>query len=338
MLTLILKTQEDLISDLKKLKFEQTLLPVPGNSEPPVLVILVTPKFVTWFEQEEEKPKLIPAILEIIRPFYSKSCPNLSETNVICACVDGLSPQPSAIPHTRGNRQPVQGFSFLTGFTPAKLWAENQVEYKVAKPSLTFEIREKGHRRRKHDTIAQRLYVTLPLANTLFKTGSPSMLAISKWIPSTNGDYFRRVNLDRERENVIIQLSPSSFGKGSPQFSIPAFPLTPARKIASGLGNIVRTVEFNPSDNKPASHELETAVTDFLKSEHIENSLVEVWALVVSKDAIANPLSRLKLMTAVKQWEEFDPEYLGYWIGMKAKLCRVCKFLLYSLGVAYMLT
>ena len=119
---------------------------------------------------------------------------------------------------------------------------------------------------------------------------------------------------------------------------IPATPLTQARPIVNGLGNIVRLIDFGPDGPGPASRELETRVNEYRNNlSKISGSMgaspFAVWALVVPQVALQNsqPGSQHRLHLSshdarVKAPKDMFQDYIGYWINQGATLCRVCMY------------
>ncbi len=61
--------------------------------------------------------------------------------------------------------------------------------------------------------------------------------------------------------------------KRVPTSYIPGIPLTPARAIVNGLGNIVRKLKFDNGLIGPASQELEASVDTALKSMEFQTTI-----------------------------------------------------------------
>ncbi len=104
---------------------------------------------------------------------------------------------------------------------------------------------------------------------------------------------------------------------------IPASPLTPPRKVVNGLGNIVKTIDFGLDGIGPASRELETAISEYLKN-HPGKPTVDVWALAIPPDPAQRFAGNLK-----DKWSASEDPYqanVGDWICKGAKLCRVRRF------------
>ena len=160
------------------------------------------------------------------------------EINVVCACVDGLAPKTEHCARKREGKAADEGFSFLHSRTeqivPALWEAESSTKGDSSFPSsLTFTSKLSDESRAWRN-------MTLPLANTLFKNGKMSTLLITKWVTRENS--FQKVRSEERNKQTITTIQAPGI------FNIPSIALTPVRKITSGLGNIVRQIEY---DNCP---------------------------------------------------------------------------------------
>jgi hypothetical protein len=173
-----------------------------------------------------------------------------------------------------------EGFSIL--HKPGKqknLWNNNNTAPNSnLQSTLTFRANRGG-----------KVALTLPLANTLFQNGRHSTLLLSRW--RSSGGTFEVIKGQTEKQNVTLNV----LGKERyPHLRtrIPCIPLTPMRRIRSGLGNIVRTIDFGEGGVKdvgPASRELENSVPEYLAKEGHDRSTVDVWALIVPQNAFSDP-------------------------------------------------
>ena len=311
------------------------------RNTPQALVILATPDFVEWLEDDHFMANIIASVTKLRESQFAASY----ELDVVCACVDGLTPD---VEHfARGERAkqgngvllPPTGLSFLQGPTEQllpNLWEEENpsVVSQDLLSTLTFSARQG------FDT-----KVTVPLANTLFTTGNQSTLVVSKWRaeinPSHNGSPFVKLKSIRKKNQIINAFD--NMSSIEPMSYIAAIPLTSARRIASGLGNIVRQLEFSTEDVGPASRELEIAVNDYIQSEQNEGEpapSTAVWALIIPESvARSNSDDFLYSMTDDTEvaregkltWAP-NPAVLdvvGHWVRKGATFCRVCKSLLF---------
>lgn len=137
----------------------------------------------------------------------------------------------------------------------------------------------------------RKVTLTLPLANTLFRNGRLSTLLLSRW-RSSDGS-FEVVREQIEKKNINVPVF-DNLPHPHPRSQIPCVPLTPMRRIQSGLGNIVRTIDFGQGgvpEVGPASRELEMRVTEYLSKGGHNSSIVDVWALVIPPNAFLGPWS-----------------------------------------------
>ncbi|RDW73966.1 hypothetical protein BP5796_07408 [Coleophoma crateriformis] len=195
------------------------------------------------------------------------------------------------------------------------------------------------------------LTVTMPLANTLFTNGRYSTLLASKW--KVDGTSVQLLQSMEKKNQVVVVESPSPLSRPIATESSRAIPLTLPRKIVSGLGNIVRQLDFGTEGAGPASKELEANVHSYLTaSPKFQVPLIDdklgVWALIVpkhcAKEFLKSSPTELHFdkeifrgllwyptergtTHAVKRVVPDQPmlpgEPLGYWISKGAILCRV---------------
>lgn len=299
-----------------------------------VLTILATPSFASWLD---ENGTFIPLLLKEL--FLSDavrtenqngqissdpiSCK--SDFDVVCACVDGLAPMPAAETYSVTGQQASEGISIFagTGSSAPKLWEAEASEDtndggKQSSLSFTTWI---NHR------------ITLPLANTLFTNGKTSTLIVSTWKLQPD-QTFKRIR-SAERNHVSLTTIPKNlFTANTPMHArstIPAIPLTPVRRIISGLGNIVRQIQFDEGAG-PASRELETCIDDYQKNQLGFSSAVAVWALIIPAESMPQTElpeheNLLYGSDSVRQLWGQPPNttFIGYWLDHGAKVCRVRK-------------
>ncbi|PVH78837.1 hypothetical protein DL98DRAFT_236536 [Cadophora sp. DSE1049] len=331
-------TKEDLLTALRSVKFtakNQDLWAKKVGRQ--AVVLLFTPSFAALVENDVT---FVPDVLKALTKNSpraneeSKAKEELLEIDVVCACVDGLAPGPEMLPISVG-RRPKEGFSILHGpecNSIYPLWNENEIPPSRS-PSMQSSITL-----RKGLTGASDL--TLPLANTLFKTGRLSTLLVSRWEYKPSRDIFFAIKHPVERTNAIINIF-QDVVQQLPKSFIPAVALTPARPIVSGLGNIVRTIDFGGEEGiGPASRELESTVTKYLDTMGYGNTTIDVWALVIPPSSVstkAEPGSHMQarrsLTAAVDEvqskWMATDnlsreSSFVGSWIPKgNAKFCRV---------------
>ena len=306
------------------------------------VVILATPSFASWLEDDtfivECLERLTRSGVRDAKAQRAAEAPteqnSYSDFNidVVCACVDGLSPDVGWIPYSVGHPAR-EGFSFLQSRTVdilPDLWNfEDSVPSKrpTATGSLTFA---------KLPSVQIQAHVVLPLANTLFSNGRHSTLLVSEWTyrgkwgneGAKTNSFVKVRSLEKSNQTIYVF---DGQREAPPSIRVPAIPLTPARRIVSGLGNIVRQIDFGDEGWGPASRELETNIDEYLSTTHREKSTIAVWALIVPNGLLASQKSPpdfnlLHDTNRVKaQWQEKNPssDFVGYWLGQGAKFCRV---------------
>jgi hypothetical protein len=299
------------------------------------LVVLATPSYAQWLQDEN----FIPSVLgSVIGPLDGQPKRRPFEIDVVCACVDGLSPQLERISQQNVFR-PEEGFSVLHGRADQIIPAVWDLELtKVGdspgmQSSLTFSSQDRTSQ------------VTLPLANTLFKNGRNSTLLVSRWQHQGSGIFTKTKG--KEKSNQVINVFEGDLEdlKGIPSSSVSLVPLTPARRIISGLGNIVRQIRFDDGVG-PASRELEVNIDEYLKVMGCQPSTVKVWALVIPIDSLPHDRPELphdllldedsiKTLWQDATWRndlwqnpQHRSSFLGHWIDRGATICRVRKLIL----------
>ncbi|KAE8441152.1 hypothetical protein EG329_005808 [Mollisiaceae sp. DMI_Dod_QoI] len=265
------------------------------------LVILFTPNLLPWFKNDAFIPK-------ILKQLGKKNPDDLAEHplvyDVLYACVDGIAPRGNF--GTHHGKRVTEGFSFL--HVPASRLLESD-----ALSSSASEVKESWN-----TTVPSAITfasgedapfkVTVPLANTLFQNGKPSLLVSSRWKEKDNKflEIIPRTEEHTATVNTFVHV------KDAPFSFIPAQSVTPFRTIVTGLGNIIRTLDFGKGDVGPASRELEAVVSQI--SERLGGSTVDVWALILPPGVVN---------AVAENTVEHGPEYVGFWLNKGATMCRV---------------
>lgn len=139
--------------------------------------------------------------------------------------------------------------------------------------------------------------VRVPLANTVFQTGTQSTMIESRWKTRTDGGPLMLV----KKQNIAYQglriggLDPSTSLVQS-SLSIPLVPLTVPRHVEGCMGNIIRRIIGPEGKEVTASSELEDVVPRFFKSRGEPAQATTAWALVIPqemKDAIIENTNKL---------------------------------------------
>ncbi|RMZ70694.1 v-type c subunit family [Pyrenophora seminiperda CCB06] len=122
----------------------------------------------------------------------------------------------------------------------------------------------------------------LPLANTVFQTGTTTTMFLSQW--KTTGrmdgiDLISRTNVSHH--GIRITPPPKSYSKLVTALSIPLIPLTVPRIVQGCMGNIIRQIVDSKGQSVQASSELESVVPRFFRSRGQPAQATVAWALVI---------------------------------------------------------
>ncbi|KAI1211055.1 uncharacterized protein F4807DRAFT_48494 [Annulohypoxylon truncatum] len=205
--------------------------------------IFASPSFATWLRDDSFIEGLLGTLFDLGNHENSK-CESL---DALCAVTDGLTPKTLF-------SEPQTGFSILYG--PTKnllpgLWdldSYQSVSDQDIESSVSFLSSPLPK-----DT--RPLEITLPLANTVFHTGSRTTLFASHWQRDRLGNLAHSQTSTKLTQRICPDINLADHTRPL----LPFLPLIPPRRIVAGLGNIVRQVEVDGSPT-PASKELESLV------------------------------------------------------------------------------
>ncbi|KAK3941577.1 hypothetical protein QBC46DRAFT_458267 [Diplogelasinospora grovesii] len=251
-------------------------------------VILASKSLSSWLDDESFISKLLAPLCTEQSSTASSEKP---EVLVLSAAVDGIPRSSSATAS--------EGLSVLYGqveniFHGQQSTEPGRTDFRGAAPthppSLEFHTPPlRGGSREK----SRKIYVTVPLANTVFETGMPYTITISSYAVSGAGGPLR---VSRGVPGDVSQkiVLPSSTSSSSSDVSVPLLPITNPQKIATGLGNILRQLEGPDGKLTPASKELEDIIPKLLDTRAkklppadsqadivSESGPMGVWALVI---------------------------------------------------------
>ncbi|EPE25969.1 hypothetical protein GLAREA_01881 [Glarea lozoyensis ATCC 20868] len=296
------------------------------------IVILATPKFAPWLEDDAF---IIKILQSITRPpkNVKTACDDI---DVVCACVDGLTTSIEHIQDAKALSKTPEGLSFIHGVQDELLpglWDEETPSTGHPDIMSTLVFSGRGDFNTK---------ITLPLANTLFINGVRSTLQVSRWTwpsPSEVENFTgmpKKVKTLRKATQLINAFD--NMDTKYPMTCIPAVPMTPVRTIASGMGNIVRQLNFEPFTPGPASRELEAAVDQHLKTlspNNQQDTRPGIWALIVPDEVHSRTNANMNI-SMLSVYEEATKgkgiygspntallDYVGYWVRRGAKFCKV---------------
>ncbi|KAI6364325.1 hypothetical protein MCOR25_005663 [Pyricularia grisea] len=247
--------------------------------QPNSAAILVSRDLSRWLDDSE----FMSALISSLRLGSSET--SQTDVNILSAAVDSLCPQSL-------HGTPSSGLSILQGDQDAilpGLWQQESgarssnlmQRSEDARPSISMRLNPfLGDFRA--------VEATIPLANTVFQNARPFTLIASKWRHESTTSTAPRLIDALEKETQRIVASNGSI-QSHANISVPIFPLTSPRRIASGLGNIVRQVEVDGSP-VPASEELETAMHALIDTRarllpEAGPTSNRTWALVVPEDS-----------------------------------------------------
>lgn len=225
-------------------------------SESSAAVVLATPTFTRWLTDESFMSALLGT-------FASR------DMQVLAGVVDDIY-----APTTSGN--PVSGFSILQGpaecllpsfNTPA---APSHGRNAPRPASVQFSL--------PRGASGSLLSLNMPLANTVFQNGRESTLLACTWKRTPHSAFALSHSIEKTRQDVALAGPP-------PSLSVPLIPVTPPRRIAGCLGNIISQIEIDGAA-VPASTELENEVQGVYDRRAAAGNLnsegmpVDIWALV----------------------------------------------------------
>lgn len=246
-------------------------------------VILATPAFAPRLRNPH-------FVAEILDRMHRRTKPQLRKINglrlqALCAVVDKL---PVNMPHLAASPPTLaaagfEGIAYVS--LPPMCSVPSEGPSSTSSASAAGAIDFIFPTPTSHDRPAiQRL--RLPLANTLFHTGTPTTMFLSVYT-NLGSD-----NLDLNLESTTplahhgVRIDPHQPGAyihpdTEPSLAIPLLPLTEQRCVKASMGNIVRRIVGPDSHELTASSELEDAVPRFFKARDETPQAITAWALVV---------------------------------------------------------
>lgn len=270
-----------------------------ANTEKTV-VILSTPSFSTWLENGP----FIPNLLKTIFP----ATPDATEVETILGVVDGLAP-PNISDLASDGITPTEGFGFSIILSKS---GEYQGERRLKQSSTDSRSNPTDSSSisvRIHDSAAvkptqagrKHSDITVPLANTTFRNGRTSTLLEECWERSSPESQFKQTrSSELESLNISDTFSGRLFESST---SIPLEPITETRHVASGLGNIVRTLTDASGKEIPASSELEASVVSYLSSRGLPEQTVGVWALIFPGEVYESDVGKWAKHYPTRAWD-----------------------------------
>ncbi|KAH7068152.1 hypothetical protein BKA63DRAFT_106956 [Paraphoma chrysanthemicola] len=250
-------------------------------------VFLVTPSFASWLVEDDT------FVARAIQRAYSNSATAPSErlsVHALCAVVDSLPAGRSIeIGQTLENVvlqrsvEPPTGETGFEGVAYATLPANSSIPSKSPRSSEkgAIDFIFSGQTREQH---VYRDIWRLPLANTVFQTGSPTTMLLSKWLlESGRGEPTLENKADISHHAISATATFDSSGSTVSTLGIPLLPLTLPRKVDGCMGNIIRRVTGPNNEGVSASSELEKVVPEFYKARQQPAQPTTAWALVIPR-------------------------------------------------------
>jgi hypothetical protein len=260
----------------------------------PFCVFLVTPSFAPWLLRDSA------FIANAVKRVYSRD-PAITGVRTLCAVVDKL-PAGRAIPaqvvledflEQRTKNAP-SGQVGYEGIAYAAFPASASV------PSTSTPSPEKGaiDFTLSGQTAEGTLYSDvwrLPLANTVFQTGTTSTMSLSTWRfdPGKRALQLEKT-ADATHHGIEMPVSSADAGQRLSALSVPLVPLTYPRGVEGCMGNIIRRFIGPEGASVSASQELEKVVPQFFKARGEPVQPTTVWALVVPKSKMSIMRRRLR--------------------------------------------
>lgn len=251
-------------------------------------VFFVTPSFATWLR--DDSVFLHKALLQMYGKVLGPS--SRPRIQALCAVVDKLPvPRPIAQEDNmmascfeRIQNPPVQEVGH-EGIAYAALPFANSIPTSAARDEVTAAISFVGARESGSEGSDLSNAVRLPLANTVFQTGSLHTMTYSTWTSGKgSSDLKLREKRDVSHHGIRMQVNPSEF---TTTISVPLIPLSRPRRVEASMGNILRRITGPDGDSITASQELEKFVPKFFSARGEPSQATTVWALVMHPDAMA---------------------------------------------------
>jgi hypothetical protein len=250
-------------------------------------VILVTPSFAPWLLKESDFTR------RALRRVYSRAFDRVTgrlTVDLLCAVVDKLPAGRTIDASTTAekemaarSRTPPVGDVGYEGIAFATLPSTASI------PSTSPRSADRGaidfilSTRTKDEKVRSETW-RLPLANTVFQTGSPATMSLSRWsIVGDDKSSEREHEIDLSHHGVMMTPETAPVSQVASALSIPLVPLTLPRRVEGCMGNIVRRVIGEDGISTTASLELEHAVPQYFKSRGEPAQPTTAWALVIPK-------------------------------------------------------
>ncbi|KAI0106204.1 hypothetical protein GGR51DRAFT_518224 [Nemania sp. FL0031] len=308
-------TQRQVLDGLKSHTLKTTQQAQHEASEADGVAILASKDFTSWLEDQN----FMAAFLKTLLNPVSTTQANRPSLHVLSGIADGLSPHQLC-----GESR--SGFSILRGPVDSilpGLWEKESFSATSQDSAACVSFTANPLR---GNTSA--LEVTLPLANTVFQNGRRSTLYASRW--DTSSDDLK--TLGTKYPKTIQQINANGGSVNHASSIIPLLPLTPPRRIAVGLGNIIRQVEVD-GVRTPASKELEAIIPKIFEERAQRDPSsprpIGVWCWVIPPHIGPEKFGDLKLFKAGSSLTEAEIalDSMEVFSGLLSSGCRLHKIL-----------
>ncbi|KAF2709947.1 hypothetical protein K504DRAFT_466396 [Pleomassaria siparia CBS 279.74] len=271
-------------------------------------LFLLTPAFATWLL--DDRTFLNKAVARLFDSI-PKTTPStsLKDVHVLCAVVDKLpTPQPVGttedavlrrIQNTLTRDLGHEGLAYATlRFADSLLLPHVATDEAGSISFLTSKA--------PNDNDAYTETLRLPLANTVFQTGSPHTMIMTKWHRGKTGSLVLHSKQNITHHGIVL-FQKDSHVQSISALTIPLIPLCYPRLVMASMGNILRQIAGPQNEAVPASQNLERLVPKYLESRGESSQTLPVWALVIPKKALNSAnLSTRKLLRLVREENRTD--------------------------------
>jgi hypothetical protein len=125
--------------------------------------------------------------------------------------------------------------------------------------------------------------VQIPLASTIFQSGQENTLFVRGWTHNGIASTLTEIqSAPVAQVRIDCMMGSDRLLMHRMALSAPLLPLTQPREIRAAMGNVVRRVITDASEDMPASQELEAAVNSYFIERDLPASSVAVWALITN--------------------------------------------------------
>ncbi|KAL0253030.1 hypothetical protein SLS55_010480 [Diplodia seriata] len=308
----------------------------------PIAMLLVTPSFASALQTPSASTGAVPeavtqATSRLVQDLLERES-DVGEIRIIAAVVDRL-PSPEGGSQASKGREGLAYAMWFNDNVARHSWESVTSDQRGDNAAcLTLDVYDRfkltdpaGNPRRSSGDSVHRLH--LPLANTIFQTGQPSMMYNILYhlsdvfepksgpgaiLPNPRTLHVYTANMVKSqrvtwpvagRYLAHRRKHHPSWEKTLHQLHVPLLPLTGPRLVEAGMGNIIRQISGPDGKTAPASQELEKAVSSFFEATGQDPHAMPVWALVC-KESTVKYFSEA-VLRALGKWRpaRFSPMY-----------------------------